>query len=166
MIRRYAVAKALFAFTRHLQPITQRSLSARYRPAARWPRRVLRSTAARHSGGGRSLNLATLSLAPLESASTRRGLLSHAMTALKFGARFLSITRFYRSGGAGLRSRRRSRPLWVVPLRGTGGHPSVVAGWRDMDVRASRRRSARSQGRRRAVKQGCPSVARAKQRAL
>ncbi len=44
------------------------------------------------------------------------------------------------------------------------GHPSVVAGWRDRDVRASRRRSARSQGRRRAVKHGCPSVARAQRR--
>ncbi len=41
---------------------------------------------------------------------------------------------------------------------GDRGHPSVVAGWRDRDVRASRRRSARSQGRRRAVKRGCPSV--------
>ena len=70
---------------------------------------------------GRTLNLAMPSLAPLESASTRRGLLPHTMTTLKFGARFLSITRFHRSGGAGLHSRRRSRPLRDVPLRGTGG---------------------------------------------
>ena len=49
------------------------------------------------------------------------GLLPHAMTVLKFGARFLSITRFHRSGGAGLRSRQRSRPLRAVPLRTTGG---------------------------------------------
>ncbi len=49
---------------------------------------------------------------------------------------------------------------------GDGGRPSVVAGWRDRDVRVSRRRSARSQGRRRAVKQGCSSVARGGHRAV
>ncbi len=126
-----------------------------------WPRRVLRSTAARHPGGAARL----ISLRHPWRRSNRRplagGQLPHAMTALKFGARFLSITQFHRSGGAGLRSRRRSRPLRAVPPRGSGGHPSVVAGWRDRDVRASRRRSARSQGRRRAVKQKCPSVPRA-----
>jgi len=42
------------------------------------------------------------------------------------------------------------------PAAGGRGHPSVVAGWRDRDVRVSWRRSARSQGRRRAVKHGCP----------
>ncbi len=34
MLRRYAGANALFAFTRHLQPITHRLLPARCRPRA------------------------------------------------------------------------------------------------------------------------------------
>ncbi len=86
-----------------------------------WPRRVPRSTAARHAGGAARL----ISLRHPWLRSNRRplggGLLPHAMTALKFGARFLSITRFHRSGVAGLRSRRRSRPLLAVPRPAPGG---------------------------------------------
>ncbi len=130
MLRRYAVAKALFAFTRHLTAdnpslapgASPGVLSRRHRhagakamrPAARRgagrgrPKRVPRSTATRHPGRAARL----ISLRHPWRRSNRRplggGLRPHAMTALKFGARFLSITPFHRSGGAAARSRRRS----------------------------------------------------------
>ncbi len=131
MLRHYAGAKPLFAFTRNPQPITQARCRGR---ATETGPLVIRSLTPRR---GRSLNLATLSLAPLESAATRRA----------------SMPGFVPDDAHG--------PSGMSRCGGPGGHPSVVAGLRDMDVRASRRRSARSQGRRRAVKQGCPSVARA-----
>ncbi len=106
-----------------------------------WPGRIPRSASMRQPGGGRSLNLATPCLAPLESASARRTSMPGSLPT--------TLT----------------TPSGLFQKRGIGGHPCVVAGWRDRDVKASRRRSARSQGRRRAVKQGCPPVARPRHRA-
>ena len=55
MLRRYAVANALFAFPRHLQPITHRCLPARCRPAARLAETcslLSRSSTPRRGAGG------------------------------------------------------------------------------------------------------------------
>jgi hypothetical protein len=102
-----------------------------------WPRLVPRSTAVRHPGGAARL----ISLRHPWRRSNRRPLAGRPCPAS------LPTTL--------------TAPSGVPCCGGPGGRPSVVAGWRDRDVRVSRRRSARSQGRRRAVKQGCPSVARA-----
>ncbi len=166
MLRRYAIAKALCAFIRRLRPAIQ-TLTCISRDIIRVPATGTRSLLNRSltPRRGRTLNLATPSLAPLESASTRRGAAAPRNDRTKVRRsipRHPSVSPKWRRRA---RSRRRSRPLRAVPLRGIGGHLSVVAGLRDRDVGASRRRSARSQGRRRAVKRGCPSVARARRRA-
>jgi len=100
MLRRYAIARALWIIPP--PAATKLSLAAGRGTGRGQPKRVPRSTAARHPGGAARL----ISLRHPWLRSNRRplagGQLPHAMTALKFGAQFLAIPPLHRSGGAGL----------------------------------------------------------------